>query len=178
MASTPECVRRPPSGAVTDPYRRRRGRGGPVTGNGDGPAPRTRHGELRPRLISPYYGWIRGGWGKCARSSDGQRPLDALLDVLWRSGGTDHHHGGHTAADPGTGRTCPCGGPSAAERPGDGCPARGFAQAEQASSFDLTREYDFSFTWRDLARVRGNASASAAHGDGAAGDPAADPLTI
>ena len=84
--------------------------------------------------------------------------MDALLDVLWRSGGTDLII---TAGNPPQIRvqgqlvSVP-GHPAFGPRDTDEILA-GLLTAEQASSWDLSREYDFSFSWRDLARVRGNA---------------------
>src|SRR4029453_8258574 len=84
--------------------------------------------------------------------------LDGLLDILWRSGGTDVIP---TVGIPPQirvqGELVPVPGHSAlSSQDTDGLLA-GLFTREQASSFDLSREYDFSFSWRDLARVRGNA---------------------
>ena len=83
---------------------------------------------------------------------------DHLLDALWRAGGTDllltvgmppqiRVHGELLSVPEQT-------------------PLTGYdtdyllaelLTVEQASTWDVKREYDFSFTWRDQARIRGNA---------------------
>jgi twitching motility protein PilT len=84
--------------------------------------------------------------------------LDALLDVLWRMGGTDllltvgippqvrvrgslHPVPGHGALAPDD---------------VDGVLA-GLLSPEQAGHWRDAHEYDFSFSWQDRARIRGNA---------------------
>jgi twitching motility protein PilT len=84
--------------------------------------------------------------------------LDALLDVLWRSGGTDLLL---TAGNPPQirvqGELIPVPGQSALSGRDTDALLDGLLTQEQASSWDVSREYDFSFSWKDLARVRGNA---------------------
>jgi twitching motility protein PilT len=84
--------------------------------------------------------------------------IDKLLDAVWQANGTDlllsagmppqmRVHGALQSV-PGW----------AALRPRD--TDRLLAEMlteERASTLDIRREYDFSFNWRDLARVRGNA---------------------
>jgi twitching motility protein PilT len=83
---------------------------------------------------------------------------DHLLDALWRAGGTDllltvgmppqiRVHGELTSI------------PAEAALHGDDTDAllEELLTPAQAATWDVTREYDFAFTWRDLARVRGNA---------------------
>ena len=84
--------------------------------------------------------------------------MDALLDVLWRVGrDRPAPDGGHSAADAGAGRARPGARPSALTGQDTDALLAGLLTFEQASTWDLSREYDFSFSWRDLARVRGNA---------------------
>jgi twitching motility protein PilT len=84
--------------------------------------------------------------------------LDALLDILWRSGGTDLII---TAGNPPQirvqGELVPV--PGHPQLRGDDTDEflAGLLSPDRVSSWDLRREYDFSFSWRDLARVRGNA---------------------
>jgi len=83
--------------------------------------------------------------------------LDGLLDVLWRSGGTDllltvgippqMRVQGELVAVPGHS--------ALAGRDTDAL-LDGLLTREQASSWDVSREYDFSFSWQDRARVRGS----------------------
>jgi twitching motility protein PilT len=97
------------------------------------------------------------------RTTEQDRPavsgqLDALLDVLWRAGGTDLLI---TAGTPPQirvqGELTPIPGyPPLTPADTDAFLA-GLITYEQGSNWDLSREYDFSFSWRDLARVRGNA---------------------
>jgi twitching motility protein PilT len=89
--------------------------------------------------------------GSAARS-------DALLDALWRAGGTDLLL---TAGSPPQLRV------HGSLQPAEGhralVPAdiddllAGLLTAEQAEQWRGAREYDFAFTWRQNARVRGNA---------------------
>jgi twitching motility protein PilT len=84
--------------------------------------------------------------------------MDSLLDILWRSGGTDLII---TAGNPPQirvqGELVSVPGHPAL-RGGDTDELLvGLLSPEKASSWDLSREYDFSFSWRDLARVRGSA---------------------
>jgi twitching motility protein PilT len=84
--------------------------------------------------------------------------MDALLDVLWRLGGTD--------------LLLTVGTPPQVRVQGELAPVIGYPPLtgtdtdellagmlsfEEASNWDLSREYDFSFSWRDRARIRGNA---------------------
>jgi twitching motility protein PilT len=84
--------------------------------------------------------------------------LDGLLDVLWRSGGTDLII---TVGIPPQmrvqGELVKAPGHSAMTSTETDALLAGLLTHEQASKWDLSREYDFSFTWRDLARVRGSA---------------------
>jgi len=93
----------------------------------------------------------------------GQR-ADDLLNTLWQSGGTDliltvgappqiRVHG-QLHAVPGQ--------PVLTGYDTDGLLAE-LLTAEQASKWDLTHEYDFSFSWRDMARIRGNAFSQRGH---------------
>jgi twitching motility protein PilT len=84
--------------------------------------------------------------------------MDALLDVLWRSGGTDLII---TVGTPPQirvqGELVPVPGHQALTVRETDALLDGLLTPEQASSWDVSREHDFSFSWRDLARVRGNA---------------------
>ena len=84
--------------------------------------------------------------------------IDYLLDTVWQAGGTDllltvgvppqmRVHGALRAVP---------GQPPLGTRETDGLLAD-LLTTEQAASVNLGREYDFSVSWRDLARVRGNA---------------------
>ena len=84
--------------------------------------------------------------------------MDALLEVVWRSGGTDLII---TVGIPPQirvqGELIPVPGhPAMSGRDTDAF-LEGLLTPEQASGWDVSREYDFAFSWRDLARVRGNA---------------------
>ena len=84
--------------------------------------------------------------------------MDGLLDVVWQAGGTDLLL---TAGAPpqmrvhGELRSVP-GHPRLTTRDTDALLTELLTEA-QAASLDLRREYDFSVSWRDVARVRGNA---------------------
>src|SRR5262245_50332688 len=84
--------------------------------------------------------------------------MDALLDVLWRSGGTDLII---TVGTPPQirvqGELVPVPGHQPLSGHDTDALLDGLLTLEQASGWDLSREYDFSFSWRELARVRGNA---------------------
>jgi twitching motility protein PilT len=84
--------------------------------------------------------------------------MDGLLDVLWRSGGTDLIL---TVGNPPQirvqGELVSVPGHAALSGHETDGLLDGLLTREQASSWDVSREYDFSFSWRDLARVRGNA---------------------
>ncbi len=84
--------------------------------------------------------------------------IDALLGVLWSAGGTDllltagmppqiRLHGDLNAVPE---------HPVLTREDTDGLLAE-LLTAEQAATWQATHEYDFSFSWRDDARVRGNA---------------------
>jgi twitching motility protein PilT len=89
---------------------------------------------------------------------------DYLLEALWRAGGTDllltvgmppqiRVHGDLvTVAD------------QAALTPFDtDSLLNEILTPAQSSTWDVTREFDFSFTWRDQARIRGNAFSQRGH---------------
>ena len=84
--------------------------------------------------------------------------MDALLDVLWRSGGTDLII---TTGNPPQirvqGELVSVPGHQALNGNDTDALLDGILTPEQASHWDMSREYDFSFSWRDLARVRGHA---------------------
>ncbi|GAA1839043.1 type IV pilus twitching motility protein PilT [Luedemannella flava] len=84
--------------------------------------------------------------------------VDAMLEAVWRAGGTDllltagqapqqRVHGELTGI---------WGYPALTAEETDGLLLELLTPSE-AASLSLRREHDFSFTWRDLARVRGNA---------------------
>jgi twitching motility protein PilT len=88
----------------------------------------------------------------------GGRRVDGLLEVLWRAGGTDllltagippqvRVHGELRAV------------PQAAVLSGEDTDSllAELLSAEQAAMYAERNEYDFSFSWRDEARIRGNA---------------------
>jgi len=84
--------------------------------------------------------------------------VDTLLDVLWRSGGTDLII--TTGIPPQIrvqGELVPVPGHAALSGNDTDALLDGLLTPEQASKWDMSREYDFSFSWRDLARVRGHA---------------------
>ena len=106
--------------------------------------------------------------------------MDALLDVLWRSGGTDLII---TAGIPPQirvqGELVPVPGhPALSGRDTDALLA-GLLTPEQASSWDVSREYDFSFTLAGPGPgARQRLQPARLHRARAAGDPAADPDTV
>jgi twitching motility protein PilT len=84
--------------------------------------------------------------------------VDALLEVLWRLGGTDllltagmapqvRVHGDLVAVP---------GEPTLRDADTESMLGE-LLSGEQRSAFDQCHEYDFSFSWRDDARIRGNA---------------------
>jgi twitching motility protein PilT len=90
--------------------------------------------------------------------SAGGRRVDGLLEVLWQAGGTDllltagippqiRVHGELSAV------------PQTETLTGDDTAAllRELLSSEQASVFAERHEFDFSFSWRGAARIRGNA---------------------
>ncbi len=85
--------------------------------------------------------------------------IDGLLDALWQAGGTDLLLTvGHAAADPRPRRRCPrCRAPRRSPpRTPTRCSPRSSPRSRPRPG-PTSHEYDFSFTWRDHARVRGNA---------------------
>jgi twitching motility protein PilT len=84
--------------------------------------------------------------------------IDALLDALWQAGGTDllltaglppqlRVHGELQSA------------PNQARLTGDDTESllAELLSPAQSAAFSASREYDFSFSWREQARIRGNA---------------------
>jgi twitching motility protein PilT len=83
--------------------------------------------------------------------------IDALLDALWKAGGTDLLL---TVGIPPQlrvhGALCPVPGPALTGADTSAL-LRELLTADQLAKWSRTHEFDFSFSWRENARIRGNA---------------------
>src|SRR5437016_12208304 len=89
--------------------------------------------------------------------------IDQLLEILWDAKGTDllltvgmqpqiRVHGD----------LAPLAGPTMSDQDTESLLAE-ILNEDQAAAWKQSREYDFSFSWRDNARIRGNAFAQRGH---------------